>query len=156
MAERRRVHETRFAGFSPDGVNPDRVKIVEAGTDAWEETRLKSTLVGVEHAPSWALTLPTVNRLRFLGMAGLASLALFTAIGNGGVERRTPVRAGHEVEHVLNARDFLVRVNEEINRVVSVDFIDRFATTDASGNRVFNPGAFIFPLSVGVTSEQNF
>ncbi len=156
MVERRRINETRFSGFSPNGVNPDRVKIIEAGRDAWEETRIRSTLVDVEHAPSWALTLPGAKQLRLFGTAALASLALFTAVGNLSVEKRTPARAGHQVEHALNARDFLVRVNDEFNRVVSVDFINRFATTDEHGNRVFNPGAIVFPLSVGVTSEQNF
>src|SRR3989344_8016749 len=116
MVERRRTNETSFAGFSPDGVNPDRVRIVEASRDSWEEVRTGSTLVGVEHAPGWSLTLAGFkNRLRFFTRAALASLALLSVAGNLGVERRTPERAGHEVVQTVTAEDFLVRVNDELN-----------------------------------------
>ena len=156
MVERRRRNETRYRGFSPDGVNPDRVKIETADSKAWDELRKSTKHVLVEKAPSWSLVGAGKNRVRLFARAALASLALLTFAGNAGVERRTPVRAGHEVAETLSARDFLVRVNDEINRIVSVDFIDRFSTIDAEGNRIFNPGALVFPVSVGVTSAQNF
>lgn len=153
MFKRRKSVEHLEMGV-PRDVNPDRVKVREE-TRTYAEVREGVEYVDVHHAPTWALTLGNFkNRLWLFTKLGLASLAITTVGANLGTERETPKTESTDTQKP-ETEDFLVGLNDTLERVVNVEFVERFSSLNEAGERVFNPGALLLPVSVGVTSEKN-
>ena len=148
---------------SMSGVNPDRVRH-DVETTLSQET-IKHPDVQrvyrdrVQGPSQYSLDINPASRavesalrataLAALGIGVATNFGIETQSGSSNENLTNSIRVA-EALNTIPAETLARNVQEEVCRLIDVDFMERFSTKDDLGNEQFNPGAFVIPFAVSV------